>query len=100
APARPRRPRVLGELGLPQPGRPLAGGALVGRLSWRLAEVTEVRPETERVVTLVLDVPGWDGHLAGQHVDVRLTAEDGDQAGRGYSIASGPGRPRGGGGGG
>src|SRR4029450_14041995 len=90
APARPRRPRVLGELGLPQPGRPLAGGALLGRLSWRLAEVAEVRPETERVVTLVLEVPDWDGHRPGQHVDVRLTAEDGYQAERAYSIASAP----------
>jgi ferredoxin-NADP reductase len=62
----------------------------LGRLSWRLAEVTEVRPETERVVTLALEVPGWDGHLAGQHVDVRLTAEDGYQAERAYSIASAP----------
>jgi ferredoxin-NADP reductase len=62
----------------------------LGRLSWRLANVTEVRPETARVATLVLDVPGWDGHLPGQHVDVRLTAEDGYQAERAYSIASEP----------
>ena len=62
----------------------------MGRLSWRLAKVTKVRPETARVVTLVLEVPGWDGHLPGQHVDVRLTAEDGYQAERGYSIASAP----------
>jgi len=41
-------------------------------------------------VTLVLDVPGWPGHRAGQHVDVRLTAEDGYQAQRSYSIASAP----------
>jgi ferredoxin-NADP reductase len=47
-----------------------------------------VRPETPRVKTLVLDVPGWEGHRAGQHVDVRLTAEDGYQAQRSYSIAS------------
>jgi ferredoxin-NADP reductase len=62
----------------------------LGRLSWRLADVSEVRPETGRVVTLSLEVPGWDGHLPGQHVDVRLTAEDGYQAERAYSIASAP----------
>jgi ferredoxin-NADP reductase len=62
----------------------------LGGLSWRLAEVVEVRQETRRVVTLVLEVPGWEGHLPGQHVDVRLTAEDGYQAERGYSIASAP----------
>jgi ferredoxin-NADP reductase len=45
-------------------------------------------PETERVVSLVLDVPDWPGHLPGQHVDVRLTAEDGYQAQRSYSIAT------------
>ncbi|HWD43736.1 MAG TPA: ferredoxin reductase [Actinomycetota bacterium] len=62
----------------------------MGRLSWRLAEVAEVRNETPRVVGITLEVPGWDGHLAGQHVDVRLTAEDGYQAERAYSIASTP----------
>ena len=62
----------------------------MGRLSWRVARVAEVRPETERVASLALDVPGWAGHLAGQHVDVRLTAEDGYQAERSYSIASAP----------
>jgi ferredoxin-NADP reductase len=62
----------------------------LGRLSWRLAEVAKIRPETERVVTLVLEVPDWDGHLPGQHVDVRVTAEDGYQAERAYSIGSAP----------
>jgi ferredoxin-NADP reductase len=62
----------------------------LGRLSWRLATVVEARPETGRVVTLALDVPDWDGHLPGQHVDVRLTAEDGYRAERAYSIASAP----------
>jgi ferredoxin-NADP reductase len=62
----------------------------LGRLSWRPVSVTEVRQETPRVASLVLDVPGWDGHLPGQHVDVRLTAEDGYQAERSYSIASAP----------
>jgi ferredoxin-NADP reductase len=63
---------------------------VLGRLSWRVAEVVEVRPETPRVKTLGLDVDGWPGHRAGQHVDVRLTAEDGYQAERSYSIASAP----------
>jgi ferredoxin-NADP reductase len=62
----------------------------LGRLSWRLATVVEVRPETARVATLALEVPGWEGHLPGQHVDVRLTAEDGYRAERAYSIASAP----------
>jgi ferredoxin-NADP reductase len=53
-----------------------------------VATVAEVRPETPRVKTLALDVPGWEGHRGGQHVDVRLTAEDGYQAQRSYSIAS------------
>src|SRR3712207_3841656 len=60
------------------------------RLSWRLAEVVEVVPETPRTKSLILGVPGWEGHKAGQHVDVRLTAEDGYQAQRSYSIASAP----------
>ena len=59
-------------------------------LAWRLAEVLEVVPETPHAATLVLDVPDWPGHRAGQHVDVRLTAEDGYQAQRSYSIASAP----------
>jgi ferredoxin-NADP reductase len=57
-------------------------------LNWLVAEVADVRPETDRVKTLGLDVPGWTGHRAGQHVDVRLTADDGYQAQRSYSIAS------------
>jgi ferredoxin-NADP reductase len=67
----------------------------LGRLSWRLATVAEVRPETGRVTALDLEVPAWDGHRPGQHVDVRLTAEDGYQAERSYSIASAPGDGRG-----
>jgi ferredoxin-NADP reductase len=59
-------------------------------ITWRLATVLEVVAETPRARTLVLDVPGWTGHRAGQHVDVRLTAEDGYQAQRSYSIASAP----------
>ena len=57
------------------------------------AKVREVIEETPRVRSLVLDVPAWPGHRAGQHVDVRLTAEDGYQAQRSYSIASAPGAP-------
>jgi ferredoxin-NADP reductase len=52
--------------------------------------VVAVRRETPNVKTVELDVPGWPGHLAGQHLDVRLTAEDGYQAQRSYSIASAP----------
>jgi ferredoxin-NADP reductase len=59
-------------------------------IAWRLATVIEVVAETPRARTLVLDVPDWPGHRAGQHVDVRLTAEDGYQAQRSYSIASAP----------
>lgn len=60
------------------------------RLTWRVATVAEVVPETPHARTLRLDVPGWPGHRAGQHVDVRLTAPDGYQAERSYSIASAP----------
>ena len=60
------------------------------RIAWRLATVIDVVTETPRTRTLVLDVPNWPGHRAGQHVDVRLTAEDGYQAERSYSIASPP----------
>jgi ferredoxin-NADP reductase len=59
-------------------------------IAWRLATVRDVVTETPRARTLVLDVEGWPGHRAGQHVDVRLTAEDGYQAQRSYSIASAP----------
>jgi ferredoxin-NADP reductase len=59
-------------------------------LSWRVATVAAVRPEAARAKTIVLDVPGWKGHRGGQHVDIRLTAEDGYQAERSYSIASEP----------
>jgi ferredoxin-NADP reductase len=57
---------------------------------WRSARIGEVIRETRSAATLVLDVDGWDGHRAGQHVDVRLTADDGYQAQRSYSIASAP----------
>ncbi len=60
------------------------------RLQWMTATIREVIDETPRVRSLKLDVPDWTGHRAGQHVDVRLTAEDGYQAQRSYSIASAP----------
>ena len=60
------------------------------QLKWQLGTVVQIRQETPRVKSLVLDVPDWTTHLAGQHVDVRLTAEDGYQAQRSYSIASPP----------
>ena len=68
----------------------MAGTAVLGRLNWQLAEVVELVDETPRVRSIVLRCPGWPGHLAGQHVDVRLTAEDGYEAQRSYSIASAP----------
>jgi ferredoxin-NADP reductase len=72
----------------------LAGTAVLGGLRiplrWQLGSVTGLIEETPRVSTLVLNVPEWPGHLAGQHVDVRLTAEDGYQTQRSYSIASAP----------
>jgi len=60
---------------------------------WRTATVREIVSETAHAKTIVLNVPGWPGHVAGQHVDVRLTAEDGYQAERSYSIASAPESP-------
>jgi len=66
----------------------MARAAVLGRLSWRVAELAAVRDETPTARTLVLAVPGWPGHQPGQHVDVRLTAADGYSAQRSYSIAS------------
>jgi len=74
----------------------LAGTAVRGRLkplTWQIATVADAVDETPRVRTIVLDVPDWSGHRAGQHLDVRLTAEDGYRAEREYSIASAPGEP-------
>ncbi len=68
----------------------MAGAAVLGRLTWTEAEVVETVAETPSARTLVLDVPGWPGHVPGQHVDVRLTAEDGYRAQRSYSVASAP----------
>ena len=68
----------------------MARAALPGRLSWQLGTVIEVVEETSRASSIVLELHDWPGHRAGQHVDVRLTAEDGYQAQRSYSIASAP----------
>jgi ferredoxin-NADP reductase len=72
----------------------MARAAVLGRLTWRVAQLADVRDETATARTLILDVPGWPGHLPGQHVDVRLTAEDGYSTERSYSIASAPGGSR------
>jgi ferredoxin-NADP reductase len=68
----------------------MARAAVPGRLSWQPGRVVETIQETQRAKSLVLDLPNWSGHRAGQHVDIRLTADDGYQAQRGYSIASAP----------
>jgi ferredoxin-NADP reductase len=71
----------------------VARAAVLRRLTWQVATVEEVVEETPRVRTIVLEVPDWPGHRAGQHLDIRLTAEDGYRAEREYSIASAPGEP-------
>jgi ferredoxin-NADP reductase len=71
----------------------VARAAVLGRLTWQVATVEEIVDETPSVRTIVLDVPDWPGHRAGQHLDVRLTAEDGYRAEREYSIASAPDEP-------
>ncbi len=63
---------------------------LLERLTWQLSEVVAIRTETARTRSLTLAVPQWKGHRPGQHVDVRLTADDGYQVERSYSIASAP----------
>ncbi|MFE2430342.1 ferredoxin reductase [Streptomyces sp. NPDC059373] len=70
--------------------RAAVSGRLTGRLAWRVATLVESRAETAAARTLVLDVPGWPGHLAGQHADVRLTAPDGYSTQRSYSLAAPP----------
>jgi ferredoxin-NADP reductase len=71
----------------------MAGTAVRGRLTWQTATVTAVTQETTSVCTIGLQPTDWPGHRAGQHIDVRLTADDGYQAAREYSIASAPGEP-------
>jgi ferredoxin-NADP reductase len=68
----------------------MEGTAVRGRLTWTPSKAVDFVTETRQVRTIVFDVPQWGGHLAGQHVDVRLTAPDGYQAQRSYSIASPP----------
>jgi ferredoxin-NADP reductase len=63
------------------------------RVTWQVARVSRVTDETPSVRTIELRLPGWPGHRAGQHLDVRLTADDGYEAERSYSIASAPGEP-------
>jgi ferredoxin-NADP reductase len=71
----------------------MARAAVLGRLTWQLGEVRDTVAETPRVRSLIVDIGGWRGHRPGQHVDIRLTAEDGYQAVRSYSIASPPEEP-------
>jgi ferredoxin-NADP reductase len=71
----------------------MEGTAVRGRLTWQTATVDSVVDETATVRTISLSVPDWAGHQAGQHLDIRLTADDGYRAERSYSIASAPGEP-------
>jgi ferredoxin-NADP reductase len=71
----------------------MARTAIRRRLTWRLATVVANAAEARAVHRLSLQIDGWAGHLPGQHVDVRLTAPDGYQAQRSYSIASAPESP-------
>ena len=64
--------------------------SVIKATDWRVATVARIVPETPRAATLTLEIEGWNGHRAGQHLDVRLTAEDGYRAQRSYSIASAP----------
>src|SRR5246127_4668614 len=68
----------------------MAGTAVLGRVTWRIATVVGLHDETATARTIALVARDWPGHVAGQHVDVRLTAADGYSAVRSYSIASAP----------
>src|ERR1700726_1337135 len=68
----------------------MARTAILGRVMWRVGSVVAHHDETTSARTLSLEVPDWPGHVAGQHIDVRLTAPDGYSAVRSYSIASAP----------
>ena len=68
----------------------MEGTEVLGRLNWQLGEVVATRQETSRTKSITVDVPNWPGHRAGQHVDLRLTSDDGYHAERSYSIASAP----------
>ena len=85
--------RQAGLLGRPRLSHlwgPMAGTAVLGRVTWRSATVVGLRDETSNARTIALAVRDWPGHIAGQHIDVRLTAPDGYSAVRSYSIASAP----------
>src|SRR6266478_2469448 len=83
--------RLLGRPWLSQLRRSMAGAALFGRrVMWRIGTVIALHDETPTARTITLNVPDWPGHIAGQHVDVRVTAPDGYSAVRSYSIASSP----------
>src|SRR5262245_4353902 len=68
----------------------MAGAAVLGRLKWLVARVIALRDETMTARTITFEVAGWPGHVAGQRVDLRVTAADGYSAVREYSIASAP----------
>ncbi|MFZ0013103.1 MAG: ferredoxin reductase [Acidimicrobiia bacterium] len=68
----------------------MAGTAIPGRLTWLVGEVVAIIDENPTVRSIVFDCPGWPGHRAGQHIDLRLTAEDGYVAERSYSMANAP----------
>jgi ferredoxin-NADP reductase len=84
------RRQSLGRLEVRAEREPGTSSVVRPTIVWRLGTVHELIDETPRAKTIVLDVAGWPGHIAGQHVDVRLTAEDGYQTERSYSIASAP----------
>src|SRR6201997_3986924 len=85
-----RQTGFLGKPWLPYLWGSMAGTAVLGRVTWRSAKVVGLRDETETARTIALAVRDWPNHIAGQHVDVRLTAPDGYSAVRSYSIASAP----------
>src|SRR5215510_6325424 len=72
----------------------MAGAAVFGRLKWHVGTAVAIRDETATARTITFEVPTWQGHVAGQRVDMRVTAADGYSAVRSYSIASAPGAER------
>src|SRR5246127_5409471 len=85
-----RQAGLLGKPRLSHLWGPMAGTAVLRPVTWRTATVVGLRDETATARTIELAVRDWPGHIAGQHVDVRLTAPDGYSAVRSYSIASAP----------
>src|SRR5262245_19459749 len=85
-----RRARVLGAFGTSQLRGSMAGAAILGRLNWRVASVVALRDETATARTITFEAATWPGHIAGQRVELRVTAADGYSAVRQYSIASPP----------